>query len=137
MLVSIFWICCGLLLYVYVLYPLLVGSLAARFGKAVKRGDALPSITIVVTAYNEEKCIQAKLENLTALSYPAALVDVIVASDGSTDATEELAAAFPGRVSVLRVEGRCGKTACQNAAALAASGDVVVFTDATTRLHPA
>jgi cellulose synthase/poly-beta-1,6-N-acetylglucosamine synthase-like glycosyltransferase len=137
MLVSIFWICCGLLLYVYVLYPLLVGSLAARFGKAVKRGDALPSITIVVTAYNEEKCIQAKLDNLTALSYPAALVDVIVASDGSTDATEELAAAFPGRISVLRVEGRCGKTACQNAAALAASGDVVVFTDATTRLHPA
>lgn len=137
LLVSIFWICCALLLYVYALYPVLVGTLAARFGKPVKRGDALPTVTIVVTAYNEEKCIRAKLDNLSGLSYPAALVDVIVASDGSTDATEEIAAASPGRVRVLRIEGRRGKTACQNAAALAAAGDVVVFTDATTRLHTA
>ena len=137
-LVITFWVCCGLLTYVYVLYPVLVGILAARFGRPVSRGDAALTVTLIVTAYNEEKCIRAKLENIAALNYPSDLVEVIVASDGSTDSTEAIAASYdPRRVRVLRLEGRRGKTACQNAAAAAASGQVLVFTDATTRLHPA
>jgi len=118
------------------LYPALAGLLAARFGKRVVIGNALPTVTIIVTAYNEEKCISAKLDNLAALNYPRDLVDVIVASDGSTDSSEQIAAAYdPQRVRVLRLDGRVGKTACQNAAAAAASGELLVFTDATTRLH--
>jgi cellulose synthase/poly-beta-1,6-N-acetylglucosamine synthase-like glycosyltransferase len=137
MLPTVFWLCCGLLVYVYVVYPILVTALASRLGKPVRRGDALPTVTIVVTAFNEEKCIQAKLDNLVSLNYPATLVDIIVASDGSTDATDLIAASHPGKVRLLRIEGRRGKTACQNAAALAASGEVVVFTDATTTVQPA
>jgi cellulose synthase/poly-beta-1,6-N-acetylglucosamine synthase-like glycosyltransferase len=135
---AFFWICCALLAYVYVLYPALVAALAALFGRPVRRGDALPTVTIIVTAYNEEKCIRAKLDNLAGLNYPPELVNILVASDGSSDATEKIAASYdPPRVRALHIAGRLGKTACQNAAALAATGEILIFTDATTRLHPA
>jgi len=88
-----------------------------------------------VTVYNEEKCIQAKLDNLAELDYPRELVDVVVASDASSDLTEAIASSYERLpVRVLRVEGRQGKTACQNGAASSARGEVLVFTDATTRL---
>ena len=134
--VILFWSCCLLLTYVYVLYPVLVAALAARYGRPVHRGDALPSVTIIVTVYNEEKCIRAKLDNLAELNYPPELLDVIVGSDASSDSTEAIAASYDRlRVRLLRVEGRQGKTACQNAAAASAKGEVLIFTDATTRLH--
>ena len=133
----VLWICCGLLAYVYVLYPMVLKALARRYGVPVKRGAALPRVTLIVTAYNEQKCIRAKLDNLTSLDYPREFANILVVSDGSTDATEKIAATYdPRRVAVLRIEGRRGKTACQNAAAAAAAGDILVFTDATTRLHP-
>ena len=136
MVTIVFWACCGLLAYVYVFYPLLVAILADRFGRPVVRRDITPRVTIVLTVYNEAACIKAKLDNLSALDYPRDLVDIMVVSDGSTDATEEIAAAYdPGRVSVLRIDGRRGKTACQNAAAVAAAGEILVFTDATTHVH--
>ena len=134
--VILFWSCCVLLTYVYVLYPALVTAFAARYGRPVRRGDALPAVTIIVTVYNEEKCIRAKLDNLAELDYPRELLDVIVGSDASSDSTEAIAASHDLlRVRVLRVEGRQGKTACQNAAAASAKGEVLIFTDATTRLH--
>jgi len=133
----VFWTCLTLLFYVYVLYPLTVRVLAARLGVPVRRGAALPSVTIIVTAYNEERCIRAKLDNISQLDYPPTLLSTVVVSDASSDATEEIARHYdPARVSVLRVEGRRGKTACQNAAAAVARGDVLIFTDATTQLHP-
>jgi cellulose synthase/poly-beta-1,6-N-acetylglucosamine synthase-like glycosyltransferase len=134
--VILFWSCCLLLTYVYVLYPALVSALAERYGRPVQRGDALPAVTIIVTVYNEEKCIRAKLDNLAELNYPPQLLDVIVGSDASSDSTEAIAASYDRLpVRVLRVEGRQGKTACQNAAAASAKGEVLIFTDATTRLH--
>jgi cellulose synthase/poly-beta-1,6-N-acetylglucosamine synthase-like glycosyltransferase len=134
----LFWLCSGLLLYVYVLYPALAVALAMRFGRPVRHSDVLPSVTIIVTAYNEEKSIRAKLDNLAGLNYPPELIDVLVASDGSSDSTDEIAASYdPRRVRVLRVEGRRGKTACQNASAAVATGEILVFTDATTRLQTA
>jgi len=132
-----FWVCCGILVYVYVLYPVLIRALAAGFGKALVRDDRQPTVTVVVTAYNEETSIRAKLDNLAELNYPSERLDVLVASDASSDATEQIAATYdPHRVRVLRVEGRLGKTACQNAAAAAASGEFLMFTDATTRVDP-
>jgi cellulose synthase/poly-beta-1,6-N-acetylglucosamine synthase-like glycosyltransferase len=134
----IFWTCSTLLLYVYALYPPLVRLLAAAFGKPVARGTDLPTVTVIVTAYNEEKGILGKLANLASLDYPVTLLNVLVASDESSDRTEELAAGYdPRRVSVLRVAGRKGKTACQNAAATVATGAALIFTDATTELDAA
>jgi cellulose synthase/poly-beta-1,6-N-acetylglucosamine synthase-like glycosyltransferase len=133
---SVFWISCGLLAYVYVFYPLLISVLAKRFGQPVRASEILPSVTVIVTAYNEEKCIRSKLDNLLGLNYPSDLLDVIVASDGCTDRTEEIASNHaPKRIRVLRIEGRKGKTACQNAAASVATGEILVFTDATTRVQ--
>jgi cellulose synthase/poly-beta-1,6-N-acetylglucosamine synthase-like glycosyltransferase len=136
MALTVFWICCALLIYSYVLYPLLVGVLAKRIGMPVVGDDVLRRVTIIVTAYNEANCIRAKLDNLVGLEYPRDLVQILVVSDGSSDATEEIAAGYEVRpVRVLRIDGRQGKTACQNAAALAADGEILVFTDATTRLQ--
>ena len=133
----VFWICCALLVYSYFLYPLLVGILAKRFGTPVVGDNVLRRVTIIVTAYNEANCIRAKLDNLAGLEYPPNLIQIMVVSDGSTDSTEEIAASYEVRpVRVLRVDGRQGKTACQNAAAAAADGEILVFTDATTQLQP-
>lgn len=132
----VFWACIGLLCYVYLVYPLAMRMLARCVGARVCHGNILPTVTIIVTAYNEERCIRAKLDNLVGLNYPPELADIVVASDGSSDATEDIAASYdPLRVRVRRLEGRCGKTACQNAAAAVARGEILVFTDATTRLR--
>jgi cellulose synthase/poly-beta-1,6-N-acetylglucosamine synthase-like glycosyltransferase len=132
----VFWTCCALLLYVYLLYPLIIRVLAARFGKPVRRGSELPTVTIIIAAYNEEKSIRSKLDNIARLDYPRDLLNTIVVSDASSDATEEIARQYdPARVSVVRVEGRQGKTACQNEGAALARGDVLVFADATTHVQ--
>jgi cellulose synthase/poly-beta-1,6-N-acetylglucosamine synthase-like glycosyltransferase len=131
----VFWAACVTLAYVYVLFPVIVQVLARRFGTPVPEADMALSVSIIVTAYNEEKGILAKIQNLLALDYPGDLVDIIVASDASSDATDRLVQGCGSpRVQLLRVEGRQGKTACQNAAAAIARGEILVFTDATTRL---
>jgi cellulose synthase/poly-beta-1,6-N-acetylglucosamine synthase-like glycosyltransferase len=134
----IFWISSGLLIYTYVIYPIALALLAKWRGVAVKCGPKLPSVTIVVTAYNEQDCITLKLDNLCQADYPQDLLEILVVSDGSSDNTEAIARSYRNKkVRVLRVDGRRGKTACQNAAALAASSEILLFTDATTRVHPA
>jgi len=135
MIVFLFWTACITLVYVYVVFPMTARLLARRFGMVATDEDIPRSVSIIVTAYNEEKGILTKLENLLALDYPAELVDIIVASDASGDATDRLVRDCGSeRVQLLRVEGRQGKTACQNAAAAIARGEILVFTDATTRL---
>ena len=133
---AVFWLSCALLACVYVLYPLIMKAVAGRFGTPARRCETLPKVSIIVTAYNEEKGIAAKLDNLLASKSAAQLVEIIVASDASSDSTDEVVRAYGKSVRLLRVEGRQGKTACQNAAAAAARGEVLIFTDATTRLDP-
>jgi cellulose synthase/poly-beta-1,6-N-acetylglucosamine synthase-like glycosyltransferase len=131
----VFWTACITLAYVYVLFPVIVQLLARRFGMPVSEADLALRVTIIVTAYNEEIGILEKLGNLLALDYPSDLVDIIVASDASSDATDQLVRSCGSdRVQLLRIEGRRGKTSCQNAAAAIARGEILVFTDATTRL---
>jgi cellulose synthase/poly-beta-1,6-N-acetylglucosamine synthase-like glycosyltransferase len=135
MIVVLFWTACITLVYVYALFPVSIRLLARRFGTVEADVDLPLSVSIIVTAYNEEKGILAKLENLLALDYPGELVDIIVASDASSDGTDRLVQGCGStRVQLMRIEGRQGKTACQNAAAAMARGEILVFTDATTRL---
>jgi cellulose synthase/poly-beta-1,6-N-acetylglucosamine synthase-like glycosyltransferase len=134
---AVFWLSCALLVGVYVLYPMVVKLAAARLRAPVRSGEGSARLSIIVTAYNEEKGIGAKLENILASSVSHLLAEIIVASDASTDSTDAVVQSYEqSGVRLLRIEGRQGKTACQNAAACAASGDVLVFTDATTHLHP-
>lgn len=133
MLESVLWGSLAILAYIYVGYPLLALALGRLFGKPVACGEWTPSITLIITAYNEEKQIADKLRNVLELDYPDDRLDVIVASDASNDDTDRIVREFGApNVRLLRIEGRLGKTACQNVAAEAASGEILVFTDATT-----
>jgi cellulose synthase/poly-beta-1,6-N-acetylglucosamine synthase-like glycosyltransferase len=132
----VFWLCAGVIVYVYAGYPLMVRLLAHFVGKGVARAPIHPTVTVIIAAYNEARGIRAKLENVSSLDYPPDLVDFVVASDASSDDTDEIVKSFdPARVRLLRIEGRKGKTACQNAAVQSATGEIVVFTDATTRIE--
>lgn len=128
-----FWICAALLAYVYVGYPLLVYIVSAVFPRRTNSGSVEPKVTVLITAFNEEAALREKLENTLAIDYPSDKFEILVASDGSTDRTDEIAREFADRgVRLFRQEGRVGKTATQNAAVEQASGDIILFSDATT-----
>lgn len=129
----VFWASAAALLYAYAGYPLLVWIYSRLRPKPVHRNDIEPTVSFVITAYNEEKDLKRKLENTLALDYPKDKLEIIVASDGSTDRTDEIVKEFAGRgIKLLRVEGRLGKTVAQNQAVDAAAGEIVLFSDATT-----
>jgi len=130
----IFWAAVALVFYTYVGYSLLI-MLLARFSRdKLARRDIEPRVTFLITAYNEERDIAQKLQNTLALDYPRDRLEILVASDGSTDKTDEIVRGFaPQGVRLVRVEGRVGKTETQNQAVRQATGDVIVFSDATTK----
>jgi cellulose synthase/poly-beta-1,6-N-acetylglucosamine synthase-like glycosyltransferase len=124
--------------YVYLGYPLLMVILALRKRNPPSPDPAAwPSVSLIIAAYNEERVLADKLANSLSLDYPPDRLEILVASDGSTDRTDSIARAFEGRgVRLLRIEGRQGKTAAQNAAAAAANGEIVVFSDANALYEP-
>ena len=88
----IFWVAVGLIVYAHLGYPLLLRGLVALFGErvsALEVSGELPRVTLIIAAYDEEPVIERKLANARALDYPAERLEVIVASDGSTDRTAE------------------------------------------------
>ena len=126
--VVLFWGSLAALAWTHSLYPLTVALAARVHTRRVVLDDAyLPSVAVIVTAYNEESAIERRLENLRALDYPTELVELVVTSDASTDRTEELAEAAGARV--IR-NPRGGKVAAQDAAVRATGADVVAFSDA-------
>jgi cellulose synthase/poly-beta-1,6-N-acetylglucosamine synthase-like glycosyltransferase len=127
----------AVIVWVYVGYPIALGVVAALRRKPVGRGPVTPSVSLVICAYNEERDIRRKLEESLAADYPADRLEIIVASDGSTDRTDEIVREFAPRVRLLRVEGRGGKTIAQNAAVREARGEILVFSDVTTVYTPA
>jgi cellulose synthase/poly-beta-1,6-N-acetylglucosamine synthase-like glycosyltransferase len=105
--------------------------------RRIKRADIEPNVTVLITAFNEEDSIRNKIENTHAIDYPKQKLEILVASDGSTDRTDEIVREFgPQGVRLLRVDGRKGKTATQNAAVQHATGEIVLFSDATTNYMP-
>jgi cellulose synthase/poly-beta-1,6-N-acetylglucosamine synthase-like glycosyltransferase len=137
MLAALFWICAGLIVYTHAGYPLVLRALVAlRRRPTLSPGtwDAPPRVSLIVAAFDEEEVIAAKLINALALDYPRERLELIVASDGSTDATAERARAA-GADLVLDLPRR-GKVAAQNAAAERASGEVLAFSDANSAWAP-
>ena len=129
----VFWASLAMLAYVYVGYPLVVYLVSALFPRRIKRGEIEPSVTILITAFNEEQDIRQKLENTLKIEYPADKLEILVASDGSTDRTDAIAREFASSgVRLFRQEGRVGKTVTQNNAVECASGEIILFSDATT-----
>ena len=86
---------------------------------------------MIIAAYNEEVSIKDKLINTLELDYPSELLEIIVASDGSTDRTDEIVKSFAGKGVILkRIEGRKGKTDAQNKSIEISHGDIIIFSDA-------
>jgi len=129
----------AVLVYIYAGYPLLLALVVrARGARPVRRGDRLPSVSLVISAYNEADVIRRKLENAIQLDYPRELLEIVVISDASTDGTDEIAAEFAARhgVVVARQPARAGKTAGLNRTVPTLRGEVVVFSDANALYEP-
>ena len=125
------------LFYTYAGYPLLLALVSALRPRQVQRGAFEPTVSIIITAYNEERDLAAKIENTLALDYPRELLEIIVTSDCSTDRTDEITRSFAGRgVQLYRQPERLGKTAAQNAAVEQADGEIILFSDATSLYQP-
>ncbi|MCC6453119.1 MAG: glycosyltransferase family 2 protein [Acidobacteria bacterium] len=133
----VFWSSLAVLFYVYAGYPILVFALAYVRPKRVSKAEILPFVTVLITAFNEENSIEAKLKNTLELDYPAEKLEILVASDGSTDDTDEIVKTFASSgVKLFRQEGRAGKTITQNNAVAVALGEIILFSDATTHYSP-
>jgi cellulose synthase/poly-beta-1,6-N-acetylglucosamine synthase-like glycosyltransferase len=134
---AIFWLSAAAFFYTYAGYPLLVLIVSRLRGRDVRRAGLEPNVTVIITAYNEERDLSLKLENTLELDYPPEKMEIIVASDCSTDRTDEIVLSFASRgVRLLRQPERLGKTAAQNAAVLEAKGEIILFSDATTLYQP-
>src|SRR5262245_25773924 len=123
--------------FIYAGYPALMFALSLVFRRPVRRADITPRVSVIIAAYNEERDIQAKLKNTLALDYPRDRMEIIVASDCSTDQTDEIVRRF-GRSGVIlsRQPVRFGKTVAQHRAVKVSSGESLVFSDATTMYEP-
>ena len=132
-LAAIFWICVGLLVYTHAGYPLLLAALSRARGQTPSRdwGSGFPKVSLVIAAYNEGSVIERKIANARALDYPGG-VEIIVASDGSTDDTVAKAHAAD---CVLELP-RGGKIRAQDTAVERARGEIVAFSDANSFWQP-
>jgi len=125
----------------YAGYPLICWLRAKLLARPIARRPIRPRVSIVIAAWREAGTIAAKLESLAGQSYPAELLEVVIACDGSDDRTPEIARAagerhLPGRLRVIELPTRGGKPAALNAAAEAAAGEILVLTDARQPLSP-
>ncbi len=133
----LWWLGAAALLYTYLGYPLIVFIVSSLRPRHVRRGSFMPSVSVIITAYNEERDLRAKIENTLALDYPREKLEIIVASDCSNDRTDEIAREFAAHgVRLHRQPERLGKTAAQNSAVAKASGEIILFSDATTLYPP-
>src|SRR4051812_2916057 len=129
----VFWAAVGLIVYAHLGYPLLLRGLVAVFGHRPRDAgepEELPAVSLVIPAYDEQEVIERKISNARSLDYPADRLELVVASDGSTDRTAELASAAGADV-VLELP-RGGKVAALNQAVRRASGEILAFSDANS-----
>lgn len=137
-LVGIFVGSLGMLAYIYAVYPALMWLIVRVRGvRPIRTGEALPAVTLVVSAFNEAATIADKIRNSLALDYPADRLEVVVVSDASDDGTDAIVGTFADRgVRLIRQDVRRGKTAGLNAAMPLLRGDIVVFSDANAMYDP-
>ncbi|MGB0388842.1 MAG: glycosyltransferase family 2 protein [Ardenticatenaceae bacterium] len=143
MIAQLFWLFVGSIVYTYVGYPLLVTVLArlrpdlAPVLRARGSQSELPTVTLLIAAYNEEEVIAEKLANSLALDYPADRLQILVTADGSDDRTPEIVRHFADQgVELIFNPPREGKMAAINRAVPLARGEIIVFSDANNLYAP-
>jgi cellulose synthase/poly-beta-1,6-N-acetylglucosamine synthase-like glycosyltransferase len=141
----VFWVTTALLFYTYLAYHLIL-VVAVRLKEVFGKNPDTPQkdfgepdtplVSIIIAAYQEEKTIQRRIENLLSLDYPKDKLEIIVASDGSTDRTVEIARQFENEgIKVLDFKENRGRAAVHNSAAKIAKGEIFIFTDAETEFQ--
>lgn len=133
----LFWLFFFGIFYAYFGYPLSLMLIRAIRRREVCREEFAVPITFIITAYNEEKRIREKLDNSFTLEYPKEMLQILVASDGSTDATNDIVRSYADKgIELLEVVNRGGKENAQKEAVQYARGEVIVFSDVATILEP-
>ncbi len=135
---GLFWGSLGALVWTHAGYPLAAAGLARVRPRPVRKDDITPAVTVIVPAHDEAAVIEAKLENLLALDYPAESFSILVASDASTDGMDELVQAAAEREPRIRLLAcpRGGKLAAMNLAVPETDTEIVAFTDANATWEP-
>ena len=136
----LFWLFAGSLIYTWIIFPVLLAIIQKLSSvilpeKESMADDRLPFLSIIVAAYDEEKDIAHRIQNLLEQNYPEDGYEILVASDGSKDRTVEIAKAFEAkdpRVRVLDYKENRGKASVHNDTVQYAKGDILLFTDAGT-----
>ena len=137
----LFFICCFIIFWAMIGYPVSLKILDKVFnkGELPKNYNYLPTVTVMIVAHNEEKIIKEKLENVLKLDYPMEKLEILVASDNSTDNTNQIVYNFIKKNSsrnlrLFEVKERKGKTNAQNEAAKTVNSEILVMTDANAML---
>ncbi len=134
---SIFWVSAAFVFYAYIGYPLLLMVIGILRNRPVRKAPNHPTVALIITAYNEEKRIREKLENTLRQNYPRERLDIVVASDCSTDGTDDLVRSYGlSGVRLVRSAAKGGKEAAQKLAVESTTGEILVFSDTATMLNP-
>lgn len=129
---TVFWLSLSLLVYSYFIYPFILYIFVKPKKVAISTSDELPSVDIIIAAYNEEYCIKARIENALNQNYQGK-IQVLVASDGSQDSTGKIIEAFSdSRVQPYAFSDNRGKISVLNDLVIKSSAQILVFTDANT-----
>ncbi len=132
----VFWLCFGITAYAYLGYVILLTAYARFRRLPVLVGAYRPTISIILAARNEEKNLPSKLQNLYALEYPRSRLQIVVASDGSTDRTNEILCQHASSVVPVLLDSPGGKANALNEAVRSSTGEVLVFLDARQSVAP-
>lgn len=133
---GLFWASIFLIIYAYAGYPCLLLLVTKFRDLSLNKDDFCPNVSVIIAVYNGEKVIKEKLENTLSSNYPEERLEVIVASDCSTDKTQGIVMRYQHRGVKLVVQPeRKGKTIAENMAIKEARGEVLIFTDASTLIE--
>ncbi len=132
----LFWGSMGLILHTYLGFPILLLIRGLLRRHPVRKSDVTPRVSMVIVAHNEAAVIGSKLDNMLALEYPRDKLEIIVASDGSDDGTNEIIASYARYGVRLLAFPRQGKIPALNAAVAQATGEILVFSDANSMYAP-
>jgi cellulose synthase/poly-beta-1,6-N-acetylglucosamine synthase-like glycosyltransferase len=132
MIAILFWVAVALILFTYVLFPAIIFLRGRLLRRPYRMAEITPSISMIIAAHNEADGIGAKLDNILSLDYPREQLEVIIASDGSNDGTNEIVRGYSAQNVTLLALPRQGKAPALEAAVAASHGEILVFSDANS-----
>src|ERR1700722_9999259 len=136
----VFWTCATAVVYAYAVYPVLIFVISRIFGSpqtpVEAPGGARPTVSLLVVAHNEEMVIEQRISNALDVDWPAELLEIVIASDGSDDETVEIAKRYGDRIRLMNYVERRGKAATLSTSIPRLRGDIVVLSDANTWIDP-